>query len=277
VDKPAGITSHDVVARVRRTLRIRPVGHSGTLDPFATGLVIVVAGKATRLVRFLDPLRKSYRATARLGVRTDTEDATGRVVGRVETAAWPGLQEVEAAIAGLTGTIEQVPPAFSAKRVGGRRSHDLARRGQAVELRPVTVVVDRLAVLRYEPPDLEFEAQVASGTYIRSLARDLGELLGVGAHLTALRREAIGSFRVADAVPLDAVGPATALLSPSALLKHIPAVEVDAAEAEDVAHGRAVRRPGASGVARLERGGSLLAVGEGRVEGWQPIVVLEGR
>lgn len=277
MDKPAGITSHDVVARVRRTLRIRPVGHSGTLDPFATGLVIVVAGKATRLVRFLDPLRKSYRARARLGVRTDTEDATGRVVGRVERAAWPGLQEVEAAIARLTGTIEQVPPAFSAKRVGGRRSHDLARRGQAVELRPVTVVVDRLAVLRYEPPDLEFEARVGSGTYLRSLARDLGELLGVGAHLTALRREAIGSFRVADAVPLDAVGPATALLSPSALLGHIPAVEVDDSEAEDLSHGRAVRRPGASGLARLERDGGLLAVGEGRLEGWQPIVVLEGR
>lgn len=277
MDKPAGITSHDVVARVRRALRIRSVGHTGTLDPFATGLVIVVVGRATRLARFVDSLPKRYRATARLGVRTDTEDGTGQEITRVEPAQWPGREAVDAAMASLTGEIEQVPPAWSAKRVDGRRSYDLARQGRAVALRPVRVAVHRLEVLRYDPPELEFLAEVGSGTYIRSLARDLGETLGVGAHLRALRREAIGTFQVADAVPADELRPEMPLMSPSALLGHLPGVEVDAAEAEGISHGRLVRRPAAEGLARLERAGELLAVAEGRDQGWQPLVVLEGR
>lgn len=258
-------------------LGTRSVGHTGTLDPFATGLLIVVVGKATRLVRFVDSLPKCYRATARLGVRTDTEDGTGQEITRVEPAQWPGRKAVDAAMASLTGEIEQVPPAWSAKRVEGRRSYDLARQGRAVALRPVRVAVHRLEVLRYDAPELEFLAEVGSGTYIRSLARDLGEVLGVGAHLTALRREAIGAFRVSDAVPVGELGPETPLLSPSALLAHLPMVGVDGREAGDISHGRLVRRAGVSGLARLEFAGTLLAVGEGTPEGWQPIVVLEGR
>lgn len=277
IDKPAGMTSHDVVARVRRALGIRSVGHTGTLDPFATGLLVVLVGRATRLARFLEPLAKRYRGVARLGVRTETDDGTGQVVSRVEPAGWPGRDEVREAMAGLTGRQEQVPPMFSAKRVEGTRSYRLARRGERPALRPVTVQVHALDLVRYEPPEVEFRASVSSGTYIRALARDLGEALGLGAHLTALRREAIGPLEVADAVPLAALGTATPLLPPAAVLGHLPGVELEAAEAEEVSFGRTVGRAGASGLARLEREGTLVAIAEAVAEGWHPIVVLEGR
>lgn len=277
MDKPAGPTSHDVVAHVRRTFRLRAVGHTGTLDPFATGLLIVLLGRATRLARFLEPLAKRYRAVARLGVRTDTDDLTGREIDRVEAGEWPAEAEVARVMAGMTGRIEQRPPAYSAKHVDGQRSHQLARRGESPRLAAVSVDVRRFVLARYEPPEVQFVAEVSTGTYVRALARDLGDELGVGAHLTSLRREAIGPFEVAAAVPLDDVRADSRLLSPAELLGHLPAVKLSDAEATDVGHGRQVVREGAEGRARLMVGAALVAVGEARETGWQPIVVLEGK
>ncbi|MFZ5624686.1 MAG: tRNA pseudouridine(55) synthase TruB, partial [Gemmatimonadota bacterium] len=213
IDKPAGITSHDVVVRVRRVLGERSVGHTGTLDPFATGLLVVLVGRATRLARFVERRSKTYLATARLGVRTDTDDATGRVIDDAGRA--PGTvsrDEVAAALAALTGTCAQRPPAYSAKKVQGERSYRLARRGAAPELAAVEVTVERLELAAFDPPHVTFRAVVSAGTYVRAIGRDLGERLGTGAHLTALRREAIGDLRVEDAVPLDALSPGTPLL-----------------------------------------------------------------
>lgn len=277
MDKPAGPTSHDVVAHVRRTLRLRAVGHTGTLDPFATGLLIVLLGRATRLARFLEPLSKRYRAVARLGVRTDSDDLTGRELARVEPEQWPAEADVARVMAGMTGRIDQQPPVYSAKHVDGQRSHQLARRGETPRLAAVSVEVRRFGLLRYDPPEVEFMAEVSTGTYVRALARDLGEELGVGAHLIRLRREAIGPFEVAAAVPLHEVSADSRLLSPAAVLGHLPAVELSEAEATDVGHGRQVVREGAKGRVRLMVADALVAVGEARETGWQPIVVLEGK
>jgi len=274
VDKPAGPTSHDVVARVRRALGIRAAGHTGTLDPFATGLLVVLLGRATRLARFLEDRDKTYRATARLGVTTDTEDASGSETGRVEPDAWPDEIAVRETMAAMTGPQQQVPPAFSAKRVAGRRSYQLARAGRPVTLAAVPVTVSRFECLNWRPPLLEFRAVVSAGTYIRSLARDLGERLGLGAHLVALRREAIGPLGVDRALPLDAVGPGVPLVPAGELLGHLPRVALDETQRAAVAHGRLVRAEGAKGLARLMAGDELVAVAEGREAGWQPVVVL---
>lgn len=276
MDKPAGPTSHDVVARVRRVRGLRAVGHTGTLDPFATGLLVVLLGRATRLARFVEPLTKTYRATARLGVRTDTDDGTGQVTATVEPDRWPAEAAVRDALMSLTGEQTQVPPAFSAKRVAGRRSHQLARVGRAVALAPAQVTVHQVECLTWAPPWLEFRTTVGAGTYVRAMARDLGERLGLGGHLTALRRERIGPFTVDDAVPLDTLTPETPLISPRALLAHLPEVELSAAEARDVGHGRSVRRAEGTGLVRLVVAGELVAVGQAAADGWHPIVVLEG-
>lgn len=276
MDKPPGPTSHDVVARVRRALGTRAVGHTGTLDPFATGLLVILVGGATRLARFLEADLKTYRATARLGVTTDTDDATGALMARMEPERWPDRQAITEVMGRLLGSQLQVPPAYSAKRVAGRRSYQLARAGKPVMPAAATVTVQSLDCLGWQPPMLEFRAVVSTGTYVRSLARDLGDLLGVGAHLTALRREAIGTWRVEDASALDGVLPGTPLIAPADLLAAMPAVEVEAAEAIGVSHGRLVPRASAEGRARLMREGVLLAVAEATPGGWQPVVVLEG-
>ena len=203
VDKPAGITSHDVVATVRRRFRIKAVGHTGTLDPFATGLLVMVLGGATRLARFVEAERKVYLASARLGVATATDDLTGELLGGPWSGAWPDAGRVQVALAALEEQGTQRPPAFSAKSVDGVRSYARARRGEAVVLEPVPVVIERLALLTFEPPVVTFRATVGPGTYIRAIARDLGERLGTGAHLESLRREAVGRFEVSAAVPLD--------------------------------------------------------------------------
>jgi tRNA pseudouridine55 synthase len=276
VDKPAGLTSHDAVQRVRRALRIRQAGHTGTLDPFATGLLVVLVGRATRLARFVESERKTYLATARLGVRTDTDDLTGAVL---EAMPVVGLSDerVRAALAGFAGESRQRAPLFSAKHVGGERSHRLARRGAAVEPPETAITVHRIEVVAWEPPSLTFRATVSAGTYLRAIARDLGARLGVGAHLTALRREAVGDLRVEEAVPLDEVGPA-ALLPPARVLRHLPAVELDAAARGAVVHGRPVADGGAveqgDTPVVLLAGAELVAVAR-PVEGWlRPTVVL---
>ena len=276
MDKPAGPTSHDVVARVRRVFGIRAVGHAGTLDPFATGLLVLVLGAATRLARFVEAEPKTYLATARLGVRTATDDATGEVVERAEPAAWPPVTAVEQELERLAGTQLQRPPAYSAKLVGGQRSYRLARKGAEVALEPVEVTVHRIGLTDYAPPLVSFRVTVSSGTYVRALGRDLGTALGTGAHLTALRREAIGGFHVAQAVPLERLE-AGGLIPPESLVARLAQVELRDDETVAVSHGRAVLREGATaGEAALLARGRLVAVARAVPGGWHPSVVLPG-
>jgi tRNA pseudouridine55 synthase len=279
VDKPAGKTSHDVVQLVRRALGIRAAGHTGTLDPFATGLLVVLVGRATRLARFVEAQPKTYLATGRLGQRTTTDDLTGELVGP-ESAEPVSESTLRQTLTGFLGTQAQRPPQFSAKWVDGQRSYQKARRGEPVALADVSVTVHDITMVGYRPPEFDFRVTVSAGTYVRAIARDLGDRLGVGAHLTRLRREAIGSLRVDDAVQPEEVNPG-ALLAPRRVLSNLPAVNLDEARWKDVAHGRAVvddREAGKRGsgeAVALMGGGELVAVA--RAEGgWlRPTVVLE--
>lgn len=275
MDKPEGPTSHDAVTRARRLFRLRAVGHSGTLDPFATGLLVLVFGGATRLARWAERHPKTYRAVARLGVTTDTDDRTGSVIDDRTPATWPTRAELVAALEKLTGVHPQVPPAFSAKRVDGERSHRLARRGGRPELAPVDVVVHRIDLLEYAPPLVTFRAEVGPGTYIRALGRDLGESLGTGAHLTELRRERIGPWVVQDAVPLAQMTGAEPLLPPRTIVAGLPEVALSPEEALLVQHGRNILRAGGTqGESALMLGNRLVAVASAAEAGWHPRVVL---
>jgi tRNA pseudouridine55 synthase len=279
VDKPAAMTSHDVVQRVRHLLGTRGAGHTGTLDPFATGLLVVLLGRATRLARFVDSQSKTYLATARLGIRTDSDDLTGRVVETSDSAEGLSAEQVLASLADFVGTRLQRPPQYSAKHVGGERSYARARRGEVVELPDASVTVHRIDLVEFQAPLVTFRAEVSTGTYIRALARDLGDRLGVGAHLTWLRREAIGSLRVEDSVSLDQLSPA-AVVSARSVLGHLPTLELDQAARRAVVHGRAVEVSGEAGkresgeVVALLDAGELVAVARAE-DGWlRPIVVL---
>lgn len=226
VDKPAGPTSHDVVERVRRALAERRVGHTGTLDPFATGVLPLCLGKATRLARFLSAGDKVYTAVVRLGFATRTDDADGEPLGEPSSRR-PSRDEVAAALAGLVGSFDQVPPAFSAKRVAGRRLYQLARRGEFPPRAANRVTVHSLELLQLEGDRLELEVRCSAGTYVRAIARDLGERLGTGGHLSALRRTRSGAFDLSQAVPADDLAAATPKLLPlRQLLPELPAVEV---------------------------------------------------
>jgi tRNA pseudouridine55 synthase len=274
VDKPAGPTSHDVVHRVRRVLKTRAVGHTGTLDPFATGLLVVLVGRATRLARFVEAEAKTYLATARLGIATDTDDATGAPLGLPADLSMLGAARVAEALAGFAGEQRQRPPLYSAKHVDGERSYRLARRGVGVQPAETTVVVRRIELVEYVPPELMFRVTVSAGTYIRALARDLGERLGVGAHLTALRRESIGALRVEDAVRLADLDP-SAVQPAWVVLGHLPAVELDGPGRAAVIHGRAVpAEADTRGDVALMHEGELVAVAHAG-DGWfRPSVVL---
>jgi tRNA pseudouridine55 synthase len=202
IDKPAGMTSHDVVQRVRRVYRERSIGHLGTLDPFATGLLILLMGRATRLATFIDTEPKIYEAVIRFGDETDTDDATGTVI---RTAEVPEERMVRESVARLTGTISQVPPAYSAKSVDGTRAYDAARRGEPLQLPAVDVTVRSWDIKAYQQGCLSAIISCTGGTYIRALARDLGRLTSSAAHLTALRRTRAGVFDVRDAATLDSL------------------------------------------------------------------------
>jgi tRNA pseudouridine55 synthase len=242
VDKPAGPTSHDMVDRVRRALRLRRVGHTGTLDPFATGVLPLCLGKATRLARFLGTGDKVYRATVRLGFTTSTDDLTGTPIGepkevRIDEA------ELRAALARREGTYDQVPPAYSARRVGGRRLYELARRGEASPRPARSVTIGKVVLLAVNEDGFEIEVRCSPGTYVRALARDLGEDLGVGGHLTALRRTRSGSFGLEHALPGDDLGEARERVLPlGGLLPELPAVRVGEAGMALVRHGRDLGR-----------------------------------
>jgi tRNA pseudouridine55 synthase len=263
------------VDEVRRRLGIRQVGHTGTLDPFATGLLVVLLGRATRLARFVESQSKSYVATARLGTRTDTDDLTGTVLSQANPLPRIAEEELRRVLAGFAGTQRQRPPSYSAKRVQGERSYRLARRGAPAAPADVRVTVHRIELVAYDCPDLTFHATVSPGTYLRAIARDLGERLAVGAHLTALRREAIGSLRVDQAVQLGSVSPAD-VLPAAEVLTHLPMLELDQVTRRAVSHGQAI--PGDSGGAdhaALVHQGELVAVAKAG-DGWlRPTVVLE--
>jgi tRNA pseudouridine55 synthase len=243
VDKPAGPTSHDIVDRVRRALGERRVGHTGTLDPFATGVLPVCVGKATRLARFLLPGDKVYRATVRLGFATSTDDLTGSPLGEPRPVRLD-REGIGAAARTLTGTFTQLPPFFSAKRVSGRRSHELAREGRPVERTGAVVTVHAFDVLAVEGERVEIEVCCSPGTYIRALARDLGAILGCGGHLTALRRLRSGAFTLEQAVDGDRLeASATDRVLPlEALLLDLPEVRVGPDGLQALRHGRDLGR-----------------------------------
>jgi tRNA pseudouridine55 synthase len=200
VDKPAGMTSHDVVQRARRIYGERSIGHVGTLDPFATGLLVLLLGRATRLANFLDIEPKVYEATIAFGVETDTDDSTG---AGIRTAPPPAEEQIRKALPVLTGTISQIPPAYSAKSVDGTRAYDAARRGEPLDLPAVDVTVHSWKIGDLAPEFLQATITCSGGTYIRALARDLGRLTSSAAHLAALRRTRVGSFDVSDAKTLE--------------------------------------------------------------------------
>jgi tRNA pseudouridine55 synthase len=242
VDKPGGITSHDAVAEVRRTLHTKKVGHAGTLDPMATGLLVIGVGRATRLLRFLGEFPKEYEGTGLLGVETTTLDAYGEVVRRSSVDVTDG--RVRDVLARFIGDVEQVPPAYSAVKVGGRKLYEAARKGIDVVASPRTVRVDAFELRRLRSPWFEFRARCSGGTYIRSLVADVGSALGCGAHLTALRRTAIGPFLVRDASPPGTPG---VLLPLERAVEHLAMVELHPEEAEVAVHGCCLGPAGVEG------------------------------
>ncbi|MDH6193413.1 tRNA pseudouridine55 synthase [Mycobacterium frederiksbergense] len=253
VDKPAGMTSHDVVGRCRRLFGTRKVGHAGTLDPMATGVLVIGIERATKILGLLIATDKSYAATIRLGQTTSTEDAEGEVLQTVSTAHVTD-EQIEVAVAALRGDIEQVPSAVSAIKIGGQRAYKLAREGQTVELAARPVRIDRFEVLAIRRDgqfvDVDVEVDCSSGTYIRALARDVGAALGVGGHLTALRRTRVGRYGLQEARTLDGLGE-NARLSyglDEACLLGFPRRDLTAAETEDTRHGRALKPAGIDGV-----------------------------
>jgi len=242
VDKPGGVTSHDVVDVVRRNLGTRKVGHAGTLDPMATGLLLIGVGRATRLLRFLGALPKTYEGTMRLGVETTTLDADGDVVR--ETAVDVTEADIRDAMRALVGESLQRPPAYSAVKVGGRKLYEAAREGERLEAEPRPVRVDTFDLLSYEAPDAMFRVICSGGTYVRVLAADVGAALTCGAHLAALRRTAIGPYGVDDAVAPEGAGEPLPL---DAAVGHLPRLDLDADEAVAASHGRPLGPAGLTG------------------------------
>jgi tRNA pseudouridine55 synthase len=280
VDKPAGMTSHDVVGRCRRIFGTRKVGHAGTLDPMATGVLVVGTDRATKLLGLITATDKSYAATIRLGQTTTTEDAEGETVETTSTAAITD-EQIGQAVSALRGQIDQVPSAVSAIKVGGQRAYKLVREGQAVELAARRVRIERFDVLEIRRVDGFVDVDVAvdcsSGTYIRALARDVGATLAVGGHLTALRRTRVGEFGLAEAFTLDALAeqPRVSHSLDEACLLVFPRRELTAEEAESTRHGRALRPAGIDGVyAATAPDGTVLALLEDGAQRTKSVVVL---
>jgi tRNA pseudouridine55 synthase len=286
-DKGPAVTSFQVVAHLRRALRVPKVGHGGTLDPMATGLLPILLGAATKLTEYLQRQDKEYLATVRLGVATDTLDATGNVT---DERSVPPLtpDEVRAMLGRFVGEIEQVPPMYSALHAGGRRLHELARAGIAVERAPRRVRVYALDLIECAPPRLRLRVECGSGTYVRSLAADLGEALGCGGHVEALVRTRVGSLRIEDAVPWavirggDAVTLAAHVLPPDRAVAHLSAVSLSPQTGRRLAHGQTVPlsdlapvdAPAAPGPCRVYAGASFLGIGELSPRGLRPLRLL---
>jgi tRNA pseudouridine55 synthase len=276
VDKPSGPTSHDVIDRVRRVLGLRRVGHAGTLDPFASGLLLVLLGRATRLAQFLVGLSKRYEGSIRLGVATETDDRTGAVTVTQDGAERIPDSALQEAMASLVGAQLQRPPAYSAKKVGGRRAYRLARSGRTVALPAVDVEIFQFTPIAREGATVRFEALVSSGTYVRALARDLGERLGCGAHLAELRRTAVGAFEIGAAEPLATLGkPGTTVLPPLAAVPHLERRALTDDERDAAAHGRPISADAAASTPlALVHSDQLVAVAERSGDTLRPRVVL---
>lgn len=279
IDKPLGMTSHDVVHKVRRGLQIKKVGHAGTLDPLATGVLVVCLGSATRLSEYVMASRKRYRAQVHLGIVTTTYDKEGDTI-QTRDAEHITRADVDAVLPRFTGEIDQIPPAYSAIKQGGRKLYELARAGETVERAPRQVTIESLEIADWSPPLFTLDVVCGAGTYIRSLAYDLGEALGVGAHLAGLIRTASGAFALENAVTLDALlqdaewtrhvtGPDTALAA-------MPVVVLDEVNTAHVIHGRSIPRQPADGqsVAQLARAydpaGRFTAILESDDGVWRP-------
>lgn len=311
IDKPVGWTSHDVVARVRRLLNEKRVGHTGTLDPFATGVLVVLVGRATRLAQFLSGDVKEYEAVVRLGYATETGDVTGaRLKGEtadesvavgMRSCSWTEA-EIEAALLTLRGEIEQVPPMYSAKKVAGKKLYELARRGETVEREARRVTIYELEAIRninggllqFDEDgtcDMSVRVLCSAGTYVRVLAESLGERLGVGAHLASLRRTRAGQFKIENAITVDELktkaeerAALNLLVSPDAALSRLPFVHLTTEEARRVRNGVALGLSSGAAhsflngepVRMRDEGGNLLAVGayDSRLEMLRPLVVL---
>ncbi len=279
VDKPAGVTSHDVVARVRRSQRTRRVGHAGTLDPFATGLLVCAVGQATRLLPYVLGEPKVYRTRIAFGRATDTDDSTGTEIAQGPAPQWSRLTD---ALASLTGPLQQVPPAYSAKHVDGERAYAKARRGEAVSLPPVAITVHAWEELARGADWLDAEIRCSGGTYIRALARDLGQALGTVAHCASLRRVASGPLLVEHARSFDALAPGAMVPLTSALvaMPHLPVQRLAPDDVSNVRLGRTIEASidGASAVLVREDTGHIVAIAERGLRHdtgvWQPRVVL---
>jgi tRNA pseudouridine55 synthase len=270
VAKPVGPTSHDVVQAVRRAFGIKKVGHAGTLDPFASGLLLLLLGPATRLSEYLLGLDKRYEAKAILGVETSTHDPEGEVVAECHDLAAVTRVAVEQILAGFRGEILQEPPIFSSKKIRGEAAHRRARRGEEVELKRVPVTIHEISLSSFSPPELAFSVRCSAGTYIRALGRDLGRSLGVGAHLTQLERTGIGGFSLEDALPLSSLVEAKdevlrRLVTPARALGHLPEVSVDQPEALRIRQGQSlpslVETVPEGRPIRILQAGELLAIG----------------
>jgi len=275
IDKPDGITSHDVIYQIRRVAGLRRVGHAGTLDPLATGVLLVCLGRATRLVEYLVGQPKTYEAAIRLGQSTNTYDAEGDVVAERPLTFTP--TDVTHALAQFRGDIEQVPPMYSAIKKDGQPLYKLARRGEKVELEPRPVTIYELDMLAFEPPILKLRVTCSSGTYIRSLAHDLGEVLGCGGHITALRRTAVGNFSLDTAVPLAHLTPEnvnTYLLPMDTAVTHLPRIQVTQASAAKLWQGQIIRRqpdqPDADLVRAYTNDGDFIGLVQAERQAWRP-------
>lgn len=279
VDKPIGPTSHKVVSVVRKGTGVRKVGHAGTLDPRASGVLVLCLGSATRLSEYLSTASKRYEAVVRFGSSTETYDAEGDFV--TVTGAAPKLEDIRAHLPDFRGDIEQVPPAYSAIKVQGQKAYDLARAGQEVELEPREVTIYKLSILEYNPPDLTLDIECSAGTYIRSIANDLGEQLSTGAHLANLRRTKAGPFELDECIPLTQLemaminGDWEQFLRPAAdALPDLPKIEVSGEELVRVTHGNRIPTDEVSeGMARaIGPDGDLIAILEAVEEGtlWHP-------
>jgi tRNA pseudouridine55 synthase len=272
VDKPSGMTSHDAVDIVRRWLGTRKVGHAGTLDPMATGLLVLGVGRATRLLRYLGELPKMYAATGRLGEETNTLDADGEIVRTAPVDA--SLAELQRACASLVGESMQTPPAYSAVKVGGRKLYEAARGGEVLDAPARPIRVDAFDVTAFDGRDLEARITCSGGTYVRVLVADVGRSLGCGAHLVGLRRTAIGSLRVEEARP-----PGEGALEPVVrAVQHLPSIRVETEEARAAAHGRPLGPSGIVGpYAVFDPEDSLVGIYRDQGAMGRPEVVLSRR
>lgn len=295
IDKPAGITSHDVVYRLRKILKTKKIGHTGTLDPFATGVLVMLVGKATRLARFINKDRKSYEALVQFGFETDTGDREGgRKTSKTESGVPPTkelIETVRAVLPDFSGEIEQVPPMYSAKKVEGKKLYELAREGVEIERKPISVSIYELGISgeRVEDGQLRLHVSCSAGTYIRTLAEDIGKAVGIPCHLSELRRTRSGVFDISASVTIEeleqlAVRGSVKLsfVSMSELLGHLPLQETDDEEENRVAHGMmidtAIELKTGQAIRLINKDGELLAVGKIDPSGMiQPKVVLISR